>query len=122
MAGFRLRLGKVPIAQGDVFAFAVFVPFDDLVPIDFLAGLFIDPPVANPGKVALVEQIEIEAFGRLRRVEPDRNIDQSEIDAARPDRPGRALSPGFLSRVFFAGVSPRHDRNPTVPGRKPGRF
>jgi hypothetical protein len=36
------------------------IAFDDLIPVDLLSGLFIDSLVADPGKVTLVEQIEVQ--------------------------------------------------------------
>jgi hypothetical protein len=48
------------IGERDVFALLVLIALDDLIPRDFLAGLFVDAPVAHPGKVALVEQVEVE--------------------------------------------------------------
>jgi len=48
-----------------------------------------DAEVADAGEIPLVDEVEVDALGRLRRVKSDGYAHQAGIKASLPDRPGR---------------------------------
>ena len=82
------------------------VAFDEAVPGNFLAGVCIDPFVANPGVVFAVDHVQLDVGPRFRGSQRDRNVYQTEGNRSLPDRAGHRASPyliGWYMTVFDVG-------------------
>ena len=64
---FDIGASEVLVREHHVFALLIFISFDDVVPVDHLAGGLVVALVADRREVALVEQVEIERRARARR-------------------------------------------------------
>src|SRR5262245_23168882 len=93
---------EIVIGQRNVFAFFVFVALDDFVPRHLPAGFLIDSSIPNPREIAPVEQIEIYGPIGFSRIEGDRDIDQSEINRALPNRAASRLRLGRCSSLLVS--------------------
>jgi hypothetical protein len=65
--------------------FFVFVAFDDVGPLHFLAALLAVALVSDRRKVALVQHRELESLALFRGEKLDRDVDQSERDRTFPE-------------------------------------
>src|SRR5207245_3988454 len=71
--------------KDDAFALLILITLDDLVPGNFLAVLFSDTLVVHRTQIALTQQAKLELFPTRGGIESDRNINETEADAAFPD-------------------------------------
>ena len=69
---------KILVGERHEFALLVFVAFDDFLPRHFLAGRFVDPPIADRRKIAAVEQVERERVVLGSREQVHGNVHQTE--------------------------------------------
>ncbi len=117
-APFDVGLLEIRVAQDDEIPVPVFVPLDDVLEGDLLAGQTADLLVRDRAEVVLAQVVHRVDLGLDRGVEIDRHVDQAEADHARPGRarPGRVFSSSdewadLAAFVFVAmGVSLRSQR------------
>src|SRR3546814_14616759 len=85
--------GDVLLFQHHVAALVVFVGLDDVLPRDFLAGLGVDPLIADPRVVARIEHAERDVGLALAGHQRDGDVEQPEGQRAGPDGAGHRRGP-----------------------------
>jgi hypothetical protein len=85
LSRFKVDPLKILIFQHDVLPLFVFVTFNDLVPRNLLTVSFRHTLVIDWAQVVGPKQTKPEFLFSRGRIKSDRNIDQTEADAAFPD-------------------------------------
>src|SRR5438132_3519053 len=83
----RLQINalKILVLEHDVFSLLILIPLHDLVPGNLLAVFFSDTLVVYRTQIALAQQTKLEFLTSRGGIQGDRNVNQTETDAAFPD-------------------------------------
>src|SRR5437870_4394617 len=84
LRGLEIDMLEIFILEHDVFPLLVLVALHDLVPGNFPAILLGNTLVVNRTQIALAQQTKLEFLPSRSGIKSDRNINQTEADAAFP--------------------------------------
>src|SRR5215475_2356816 len=99
---FDVGLDEIIICERDVLSLFVFVTLDNFTPRYFPACFLIHSSIPNPREIAPIEQVEIYRPIGFSRIEGDRDIDQSEINGALPNRAASGFRLGRCSSLLVS--------------------
>src|SRR6185295_3138730 len=87
LGSLQINALKIFVLEHDVFSLFILITLDDLIPGNLLAVLFGNALVIYGTQIALAQQTKLELFPSRGRIESNRNVNETEANAAFPDCP-----------------------------------